>query len=802
MCQRRTVSTPLGDRRGSRPGGGRSAARRGSSLGIALALALGLLGAAPAAPQSGPAGTATVQDEPTGEEPAQPAPPPAAPNRSSTPTSPPASSDGAAAAGDGRVVLKADLSECEQGQEVCLFTGNVKVFYQDVALACDEMLYNNRTKDLVAKGSVVVDQGPSRFTAGELHYNLATKTGLFLDATGFVAPMYTFSGESIEKLDETHYRIDRAVFTTCEDDTAHPPWSFHLKKAHLEVEGFGRFTSTAIKIQGVPVFYLPYIVWPIKRERSPGLLMPSFGYSDRFGGYLGLPVYFPLGRSWDTTFVFEYFSEGFYGIGNELRWAPVADSAGLLDLYSIYDKANAEWQWRVNGRHDQADVLGFRLQAQLENVSDPDFFQDFDRSFEANTRRDVYTYLYLTKSRGPYSLNLSADHRRTFFTFTDPDLPAGDPDKTSTYDTALARLPEAELRVRSTRLGGTDLYWNLVSSLNLFYVDKRTPKDERDDTGLVGTYWRGDVFPTLNYTLPGPPWLTVTPRIGGRYTYYTARYSSPTTPATPTTLIDEPIDRAFVAGGIDIGGPSVSRVFTTPRWGFAKFKHLIEPRVSYAYLQGIGEETTQIPIADEVDSTPLDNRVRVSLANRLFGRSEKSLSSTELGSFELIQEYSFSRPLSYGEGGETSGLGPLVGALRVTPSPGTGLDARASYDLLNDNLASISLTGTGRTGLGTAGLTWYAGYNPITGDRVSSQARALLSFLKPGLPISATAHIAYDLENGELQQQRYQVGWKGSCWSVSAEYRDLKIGLYPTRDFRILIELKGIGGLPEIRGSL
>ncbi len=698
---------------------------------------------------------------------------------------------------DGALRMTADQQDCQEEEELCLWTGNVKIYYQDVVLACDEVLYNGATMDLVARGDVVVDQGPSRFTADELHYNLRSKTGLFLNATGFVSPMYTFSGRSIEKLDETRYRVDKAVFTTCEDETKHPPWSFHLKKANLEVEGYGKFTSSTVKIQGVPVFYLPYMVWPIKKERSPGLLMPGFGYSDRLGAYIGLPVYFPLGRSWDTTFVFEYFSEGFYGIGNELRWAPFQDGAGLLDLYAIHDKANAEWQWRVNGHYDQADVLGFRLQAQLENLSDPDFFQDFDRTFEANTRRDVYSYLFLTQSWGPYSLNLSADHRLTFFNFTDPDLPSGDPDKNTTYDSLLARLPEAEMRVRSTRLFNTDIYWNLISSVNLFSVDKRTPKQIRDDTGLVGTYWRGDIFPTLNYTLPGPPWLTVTPRVGGRYTYYTSRYNE-----TKTMYLDEPIDRAFVAAGVDIGGPSISRVFNKGRWGFSKFKHLLEPRIEYAYLEGIGEDNSEIPIADEVDSTPLDNRVRLSLANRLFGRSEKSLSSVELGSFEVFQDFSFSRPLTFGPDGTTSGWGPMTGSLRLTPSPGTGLDARASYDWLNRNLTSTSLTGLGRNGLGSLSLTWYAGFNPISGDRVSSQVRTLINFMKPGFPVTAALHIAYDIEQKEIQQQRYQIGWKGGCWAVSAEYRDLKIGLYPTRDFRIMIELKGVGGLPEIKGSL
>jgi LPS-assembly protein len=585
--------------------------------------------------------------------------------------------------------------------------------------------------------------------------------------------MYSFSGRSIEKLDETHYRVDRAVFTTCDQDDGHPPWSFHLRKALLEQEGYGRFTSSAVKIQGFPVFYLPYMIWPIKQDRAPGLLMPSFGYSDRLGTYVGLPIYFPMGRSWDTTFYLDYFSNGYYGIGNDLRWAPVKNGAGELRLYTIYDRENAEWQWRVNGEHDQADVLGFRLQAQLEDLSDPEFFQDFDRTFEANTRRDVYSYLFLTRAWGPYSLNLLGDYRKTFLT---------------NVDTVFARLPEAELRVRSTRLGRTDFYWNLVSSVSLLNVDRGEDR--------VGTYWRGDVFPSLNYTLPGPPWLTVTPRVGGRYTYYTAQYSQ-----DKTSYVYEPIDRAYVAAGVDIVGPSVSRVFTKPRWGFSKFKHLIEPRVEYAYLQGT-EDTTLIPVFDEVDSTPLDNRVRLSLANRFFGRSKESVSSRELGSFELIQEHSFTRPLSYGPDGDTSGWGPLTAALRFTPVLSAGLDARASYDLLNRSLVSTSLTGTGRRPYGSVSLTWYEGFNPISGDRLSSQVRTMVNFRKSNFPLSAGLHVAYDVEKAEIQQQSYQLGWFGSCWSISAEYRDLRIGLYPTRDFRIVIELKGVGSLPEIKGSL
>ena len=61
--------------------------------------------------------------------------------------------------------------------------------------------------------------------------------------------------------------------------------------------------------------------------------------------------------------------------------------------------------------------------------------------------------------------------------------------------------------------------------------------------------------------------------------------------------------------------------------------------------------------------------------------------------------------------------------------------------------------------------------------------------------------MAYDLERSEFQQQQIQLNWEGSCWSIGVDYRDLRFG-QPTRDWLIRISLKGIGALPEIRGSL
>ncbi|MEJ2582182.1 MAG: hypothetical protein P8127_11210, partial [Acidobacteriota bacterium] len=72
-------------------------------------------------------------------------------------------------------------------------------------------------------------------------------------------------------------------------------------------------------------------------------------------------------------------------------------------------------------------------------------------------------------------------------------------------------------------MAGSPVYLNLIGSLNYFNVDRDF--DDPGPTDLVGNYGRADLFPQLSYTLPGPPWISVTPRIGGRFTYYTDQYT-------------------------------------------------------------------------------------------------------------------------------------------------------------------------------------------------------------------------------------------------------------------------------------
>jgi len=131
--------------------------------------------------------------------------------------------------------------------------GGVRILYQDIKISCDEMEFNRATQELLARGRVISirARAASRRRAplqpGQQDRPVRQRVRL-------PRSMYSFSGSLIEKIDETHYRVDDALFTTCGRDDPSRRGASAWKRALLEEEGFGRFTSSALRVQNFPVF--------------------------------------------------------------------------------------------------------------------------------------------------------------------------------------------------------------------------------------------------------------------------------------------------------------------------------------------------------------------------------------------------------------------------------------------------------------------------------------------------------------------------------------------------------------------
>lgn len=686
----------------------------------------------------------------------------------------------------------------EQDVEAELSDG-VQIRYQDVVLSADRARIDIPTKTVTAEGDVVIDQGPRRLAGETLTFDLEGKTGTVTQASGYVSPGYFMTGEEISKVGEDVYTLEDGSFTSCEQDV--PAWSFRLGKARVRVGGYAKVKNASMRVKKVPVFFTPYLLWPVKEDRTSGFLVPQPGWSDRRGPSLSLAYYQVLGRSYDTTFELDLFGEDFIGLGNELRYHPSENTRGTFVGYVIRDpqaelEGEDEYRWKVHWDHETRDLpFGLRGVVQFQDFSDFDFFRDFERDFNQTSLRFLDSRGYVSGNWGPHSLNILVNERETFLS--------------EDRIISLSKLPEIEYRLRPTKLGPTPLYLVLDSSLDYLSLD-------RSET-FQGDYLRGDFFPQLTLPLRAAPWLSLSFTAGQRLTFYddslrTSEELEGLPPEERDRFRGESLTRDVPFASAEIIGPSFSRIFE----GEAnRYKHVIEPRLTWLFRDDFDDED-RIPLFDEVDNLRSTNLGRVSFINRILAKpaGEDGGSAREILLLELSQAFSFDeeQPLQRGriteliDGQQISRnvsrtAGPIIGLLRFNPTDRLSLKTQVDYNTLFSQIESTQLSGDVRFGANLVGLTWFTRTRADVSETVNNQIRLSTTLALIPNKLRWQSEINYDFEQSLLQQQRHIIDFTGSCYGLRFEVRDFQAGLIEDTDFRFAVTLKNVGTFLDITGG-
>ena len=723
----------------------------------------------PPADSAAPAAQQPTAPPPSATAPAgQPAPPPAAPPPPRiTFQLPFQGKDGAGGTASGSASTL-DF----QRDDYAVLTGSVEIHYQDLDLKADRLAVDLATKVVTAEGNVILDQGPRRLAGQTLTFDLGTKTGTLTEATAHVAPDYYFAGAEIAKVGDDSYTVTDGTFTSCEGDK--PAWSFHLGRAKVDVDGYARVHNASMRIKKVPIFYTPYLLWPAKSDRTSGLLVPNLGYSNLRGSYVGLAYYQVLGRSVDTTLFADSYGKGFVGVGDELRYRPTEGTTGEFRGYAIREQDLGDWRWKLELDHTTNDLpLGMRGVLTLRRYSDFNFFRDFERSIDRVGVRYVESRGFIAGNWGPHQVNLQATERETFIN----DLTTTD-----------RRLPELDYSLRSTQLGKTPLVLKFDSSLAYLSVDRSATY--RSDYGRI------DLQPQLSLPFRPAPWLSFALSAGERFTWYEDSLD-----ASGQSFTGESLTRTVPTGGLEIVGPSFSRVFGSEKG--ARYKHIIEPRIAYTY-QGTFDDNALIPPFDQVDRLGSNNFARFSLINRVKAKppEEKGGSAVDVFSFELARAYSFddTQPLEVSSDGRTSQAGPLDAILRFAPGRKIDLQATSSYSVLFNQLTSASLASLFKLPRASFDLRWNVRFAKETGETLSDQVR-LGTTINP-LPgrLSLQAAIDYDVEMSLLRDQRYVVDFTAKCYGLRFEVRRFDVVDRQATDYRIAFTLKNVGTFLDLTG--
>jgi lipopolysaccharide assembly outer membrane protein LptD (OstA) len=531
------------------------------------------------------------------------------------------------------------------GKDELLLRDYVDIRYGDLRLQADSVRYLPATREAFAEGNVVVDHGPTRITAARVEYNLDTGRGTFYEARGYAEPSFYFEAAELQKVEDDRYVLVDATFTTCTQPL--PYWSFRIARGTIHLDHYAYLHHVSFRAEKLPLFYSPYLVWPIKEDRATGLLFPEFGYSRRRGFVLSNAFYWAIRRNMDATFFLDYYALAGLGEGIEYRYVPSARGKGQLTGSFIRDQVTDMDRYFVNLNHRQDFGEDFRLVASFNQVSDFDYFPDFQRDLRLSTNPVVLSSLYLSRNWSAYALNLRAERRRQIFSVTRQFFPVGTaPAFTRTEEEELTNLiqPKFEIRGSRQRLGSSPLYFAFDTSLDSFH---------KETALLTANYQRFDLFPSFSAPLRLAPWLDVNPTVSLRDTYYTHRLGGILTEDLNGNGVPDPgedlgldglagtgdsgegngildrqqeiLDRDFVRkvlqGSVEIIGPKLSRVFVRPESSFSPaYKNTIEPRLFYLYQSKVDDPQLVIPFDEKDGIAGNQNSLQYSITTRLFAR--------------------------------------------------------------------------------------------------------------------------------------------------------------------------------------
>jgi lipopolysaccharide assembly outer membrane protein LptD (OstA) len=685
-----------------------------------------------------------------------------------------------------------------------------------------------------AEGNVLIVWETNRISGRRMTYDLEAERGMIEDAIGQVDPEFYFTAKQVEKVGDDWVYLETATVTTCTQPL--PYWSFAVSSAKIHLDHYAHMVNLRLKIKKAPVFYLPYMIWPVKSDRAAGLLFPTFGSNAQRGTIIGDALYIPIGRSVDLTLGAEYYTSAGLGWGGELLFLPNSAGHGSLSGFFISDKVSDSNRYRVTYKQTQQFRNGFRVVADINQISDFNFFNDYEQELKLASSPTILARVEATRNGAWTSLNVRELRREQLF-FGGSTL-------------VQWTLPEIEFRGRSRKLGKSPFYLSFESSAALIRQDGQQPRFVYDpddpaaggitvDFPLNSNYERLFGFPTISLPISPVPWLEITPSVAYRAAYYTQRqvavtryvpFNGNAIPVAIQEIVEDPLYRGAFGAGVEIVGPKLYRIYRTGAEATPRYRHSIEPFISYGYQQA-ASATNEILLYDELDQYPsASNQAAYGIRTRLIaqrprsklletdggqekvlmpgsatgraaGRTEPTpdtapapdeagrppkLEPVEIASLEIRQRRAFDRDLETedlngdgilqpaedfnGDGVlQHSRTSPLELGGRYSPSTTTGLDLRMTYDTLFGELTQVSLSGHYQGGYARGGFSLVRSSSVQT-DAIQAQLRLVAGTTLIGGRLRLDVEGSYDAQLRQITNQRWRTEIYTQCCGFLAEY--------------------------------
>ncbi len=670
--------------------------------------------------------------------------------------------------------------------------GDIEIIQAPYKLTGKSATLNQGTQQANVGGGIELRSPGLLLTGSEARYDMSSGT-FEVDNASYLAHEQGLRGDSekISRPSEQVMVIETGTITRC--DPNDKAWSIAASEIKLDHEtGVGTAEHVRFRIQDVPVFYIPWMTFPIDDRRKSGFLYPSFGSSNVGRGIsMSTPYYFNLAPNYDATLTPQYIHGR--GLYTELE-ARYLNSFGTSTLDLGYINEDEEYvkdfpnkdgeRWGLSFENSSRLAPGWSSFIDYNVVSDDDYVDDLVRtlSIASSTHIDKKGQISYADDVWQFE-GLVQGYQTIDSTIAEADKP-------------YSRLPELNL---IGEWGNDDFDWALGSQYIYFYRDG---EQLTGDDKVYGSRLR--IKPTLSMPMEAL-WGYLTPSIKIDHTDY--------------LLEDRDTEEDHISRTVPFTTLDTGLYFDRPfQLGVQDYNQTLEPRLFYVYSPEV--EQDDIPDFDSSltsfrysqlfsddrynggDRVGDNNRLTLGLTTRF---TEES-TGIDRAVFSIGKIYYFEdRVVTLdGEGDSTESESPYAGEFTLQPLPGLDLAVSGLWD----DQEYKTIEGSSRVSFHTEDY----GYVLNLGHRYKKQDSPLeqtdISTIFPLTDqISLFGRWLYDKKYTRTAGTLAGVEYRSCCWRaqlLSSSYLNDNDAANGTLDHTIMfrIELKGLAGFGESADDL
>ncbi len=611
-------------------------------------------------------------------------------------------------------------------------SGSVVLKWQGMDLTANRVIYDRNSRILTATGSVTIVKGDDILRGRSVSLNLESGRGELEQAQLNVpGANMTFRGEKIVRESEAEFTVTNTELTTC--DLPDPSWKFGADQLKVNVLGYATGRNVIFYIKDTPVIYLPWIAFPVVRERKTGLLFPRFGYSKSRGAQADIPLYWVIAPNQDAQFNLDLQTRRGAGLGSLYRYIRTRGSEGAVGGYLIYDLVKDRWRGQISQDHKEIFSADMNLRTSVNLNSDRSFLGDFGEKSGEYNRQSSDTIVNALKTWHHFALTGHLRYVEDYYS--------------ASNSTTLQTLPEAGLAAVRLPVLRTPLRFDLDSTISNF----------QRESGPSGQ--RLHAFPRLSLSGGATGSVHLSAFAGLHLRGYTAQDTAGRAGSNDGSLLPETGARIST---------TLVRVYDTGGASLQKIRHELTPELDYRYIPDSSQN--RLPFYDYTDRLIRSSTAWFSLTSTLGGkfRTEESTAYRDLSRIRLSQGYSF----------EGSRRDLLTMVDRQRPLTDLVLEsetrlhdlARLTFDARWDhNRGELSTAMPGLEYDDRTGSFAGASYRMARNNLEYFEARLGTRRFRPWTFGYTTR---YSFDRGDFLETVYTAEYRHQCWSVSLAVHD------------------------------